>query len=362
MPVGRQRAACTEVLAVAHTRPVEEPTTSGDVALQRDIRLLRRSTSKSSAVKRDRRQSEPPSMEDGKDEALLQRHKQERKQLTATTTGMKKQATKKTRKNVLKRCDEMMEEMERRHKQELSQLDAGSGQISTEPPSLDPQELLQEIESEGVSEPASEPEPQVVSAQNGGLKPSKRNRQKERLARRNAKIEEVKRAAQLEAADSVDYRKIEQDSMDELITRQGLRVEEVRPDGHCLFASIQDQLAQRHGINVDVQELRQMAAAYMKSHPDDFVPFLFDEETNELRDLEDYTKELTETPMWGSDMEILALANHFDCPIAVIMAGSAPLVMNEAGAAPKLFLAFYKHSYGLGEHYNSLRDVVSGDI
>ena len=45
---------------------------------------------------------------------LIQRHKKENKDLIATITGLKKQATKKTRKSVLSKCQELEHALKRR--------------------------------------------------------------------------------------------------------------------------------------------------------------------------------------------------------------------------------------------------------
>lgn len=289
-------------------------------------------------------------------DGMIQRHKAEQKDLVATITGLKKQASKKTRKGVMSKCNELQESLNQKHKTELNELD-GSVKDDAED-EIRPEDLLAQMESTTIHD-ANNAEEKKLSAQptTTDAPQPKRNRQKERLAKRNAKIEQMRDEARKESENDVDYRKIEQESMQHIIERGNLAVYEIKPDGHCLFASIQDQLIRRHSNEVSIQQLRETAARYMETHPNDFIPFLFDEATNSLRDLMDYTKELTTTPMWGSDMEIMALANEFDCPITVLMAGGAPITINPEGANPELKLAFYKHSFGLGEHYNSLRDI-----
>ncbi|CUM46322.1 uncharacterized protein AC631_02465 [Debaryomyces fabryi] len=287
---------------------------------------------------------------------MVQRHKVEQKNLMATITGMKKQATKKTRKGVISKCNELQESLNQKHKKELSELDGNTtDDVEDE---LRPEDLLAQMEKTTINDTNNAEEKKLsAEAINTDARQPKRNRQKERLAKRNAKIEQMKDEARKESENDVDYRKIEQESMQHIIERGNLVVYEIKPDGHCLFASIQDQLSIRHPKDVSIQELRDTAALYMKSHPDDFIPFLFDEATNSLRDLTEYTNELTTTAMWGSDMEIMALANEYDCPITVLMAGGSPITINPEGSNPELKLAFYKHSFGLGEHYNSLRDM-----
>lgn len=143
--------------------------------------------------------------------------------------------------------------------------------------------------------------------------------------------------------------------MNQILKLKGLTVHEVAADGHCLFNSIADQLRERRGIDKTVQQLRSEAAQHIRLHPDDFSPFLFDENTLTIRDVNDYTNELENTPLWGGDLEITAFAQLYDSPVSVLISGQSPLLINEEGSQPELKLAYYKHSFGLGEHYNSIR-------
>lgn len=296
------------------------------------------------------------------------RHKREQKALMGNITAMKKQATKKTRKLVLEKCESMQRELDERQRSELE------GENNETEPEVSTEELLKlaindkkdEKNDDGKDEKndygkddgikkgddndtISDDMPTTPSNQ-----PKKRNRQKERLAKRAAEIERLKEEAANEAAGQTDYRQIEIDSMNQILELRGLTLHEVKPDGHCLFALILDQLQHVLGVKKLVQELREIAADYITEHRDDFIPFLFDEKTCELRDLDGYVKELRETPMWGSDMEILAFAKAFDVTVEVYMAGAQTLEINPDATAV-LRLGFYKKSYGLGEHYNSLR-------
>lgn len=281
-------------------------------------------------------------------DALLARHKKEQRDLVASTTSLKKQATKKTRKNVLAKCADLQAALDAKHKLELQELNGVSEKIEDISPhlllaqlSVDPEEKLPKTDPVTVQE----------------TQPKRRNRQKDRLAKRKADIEQIRADALVEAENSVDYRKIEEESMAALLRAKKLALFEIKPDGHCLFALIQDQLKIRHQEDVTVLELRLRAAAYIRAHPDDFTPFLFDEATMSIRDVAEYADEVENTALWGSDMEILAIAKEYDCAIEVLTAGSAPILFNEAAPHDTpLRIAFYKHSYGLGEHYNSLRN------
>lgn len=214
--------------------------------------------------------------------------------------------------------------------------------------------LLAQVEIDAKeSEPKAEKKPEAAEVQ---PKP-KRNRQRERLQRRQAEIEQKRAEAEAEAAEQPNLKEIEQEHLDTLCTMNNLVQFDIKPDGNCLFASIADQLEQRQGIKVSVQELRTKAVNHIRADPNTFTPYLFDEETMSLKDINEYTETIEKTSAWGSDLEILALAKEFDCPISIMMSGSSTMKINEDGNGEELKLVYYKHSYSLGEHYNSLRDA-----
>ncbi|PIS57386.1 hypothetical protein CJI97_000423 [Candidozyma auris] len=312
-------------------------------------------------------------------EEILARHKKEQRDLVSRITGLKKQATKKTRKHVLAQCEELQRELDLKHKKELNEAngvnheEAESAENGEE---VSPEALLKAMNlDEGGDEKKNESgEPRDIKAseESSSPAPRKRNRAKERLQRRQAQLDKIRDSALEEAAGETDYRAMEHEVMSKVLAANGLKIEEIKPDGHCLFASIQDQLKERGGVSVTVETLRREAAEYIRQHRDEFLPFLFDEETMQLRDVDEYTNEIETTAMWGSDMEILALAKRYMVTVKVFSAGSAPITFNEEVqvgrseqdgenevskvAGKTLNLAFYKHNYGLGEHYDSCRD------
>lgn len=285
-------------------------------------------------------------------EDVLQRHRKEFRDLTATVTSMKKQATKKTRKTVLAKCNDMQQSLAQRQKQELAVFN-GNDASALPGDEITPESLLAALEvvktgEEDAATPSSQPAP-------------KRNRQKERLARRQAEIDRLQEEARHEALLVPDYKQIETDAMMETIRLRGLRLVEIAPDGNCLFSLIADQL-EHHKIGAHLAEaLRAKAGAYIQAHRTTFEPFMYNEETDALEDIDAYVARLTSTSMWGGDKEILALANVFACLVSVLCYNAALrsteiLRINEAAGAGPIHIAYYKHAYGLGEHYNSLRD------
>lgn len=292
---------------------------------------------------------------------LLARHKKEQRDLVATVTSLKKQASKKTRKAVNQKCSDMQTDLDARHKREVAEL-SGESVAEPEVEEFSPEQLLALIQGVKLDEPANGDTTAENAAEQPALAssepPRRRNRAKERLARRQAQEDAVRAQAKEEAANLVDYRQIEIDLMERLLRNHNLQVHDIKPDGHCLFRSIQDQLQTRGMVeSVSIEKLRQQAAEYIRTHADDFTPYLFDEQTMQIRDIAEYTAELENTAMWGSDMELLALSKVYGCRIEVFVAGSLPIIFNEEEAiGGTLKVAFYKHSYGLGEHYNSCRD------
>ncbi|KAK9247899.1 hypothetical protein V1506DRAFT_512109 [Lipomyces tetrasporus] len=296
---------------------------------------------------------------------VLARHRKESRDLIATVTSLKKSATKgekRKKKEVLAKCEQIEKDLKARHEAELRAVgNAGSNDIPN-PPDGDieeegedetsPDKLLEQL----ALDVSTSVDPEPPTQQQQQPKGSKKNRQKERLARKKAAMDQLTAEAALEAAKIPDLRKIELENIKALTDKLGLVQYDIVPDGHCLFAALSDQLLQRHNITRSVTDLRRKAAAHIRADPDTFAPFLFDEATLAMRDLNAYCAELENTAIWGGDMEILALAKEYDCPVSVVMSGRAKLKLNETGNRPELWLAYYKHSYGLGEHYNSLRD------
>lgn len=294
---------------------------------------------------------------------LLSKHRKESRDLIATTTNLKKQATKKTRREILEQCSILESILRKQQQDELIYFEPIHEKEHIEP-ELKLQPSLQAEDDQGtmlnplVNESrCNEPVRRSTNTEVAQQVPKRRNRQKERLEKRKLEIERIKEQAAAEAADTVDCRQVEMDSMSHLLTLNGLEMFEIKPDGHCLFALIQDQLKTRHNCAVSIADLRRIAAEYIASHSSDFDSFLFDEDSGEIRDITEYVQELASTAMWGSDMEILALGRVYDCPVDIFMASGNKISINSQGTRPTLILGYYKHSFGLGEHYNSLHDA-----
>jgi OTU domain-containing protein 6 len=64
--------------------------------------------------------------------------------------------------------------------------------------------------------------------------------------------------------------------------------------------------------------------------------------------------ETVATAVWGGQLELRALAASLGRSITVYSAGLPTVCMGAEGTAPALRVAYLRHAYGLGEHYNSL--------
>lgn len=306
-------------------------------------------------------------------EELQSRHRKEQRDLQSRITQKKKQANKKTRKGVNDECDRLEDDLKLKQQAELAELDDGhvgeGGNASLE---VQLEDLTLRADDEGANatrpstngihtnekqtvEPNGTPDDVGVPSQ--GKKP---NRQKARLARRAAEQEEQSKQAAEEAKNLPDKKQQERDRMLEYMKEHGLREKEIRADGHCLYSAIADQLeqlqmplgAQPEGKPaVPYKIVRSVAADYIERHQDDFVPFL--EEP-----LSDYLHKVRDTGEWGGQLEIMALAKTYGTNIHVLQDfGRVEKIEpgEDAGREKTMWLAYYKHGFGLGEHYNSLR-------
>lgn len=307
---------------------------------------------------------------------IRQRHRKEAKDLQSKITQKKKAATKKTRKGVNDECDKLERDMKERHEAELGAIDSPALQDGHDPldgddkvESNDADELTHQVEAMGIyggaqqnTIPPTPPEP--TSTPPSGPPKKKQNRAKARLARRAAEQEALIASASEEAQDLPNLKAVERESMLAQFSTRGLAEKEIRADGHCLYSAVADQLTQL-GLSLasapsdtpDVaaaiepyRTVRHAAAEYIEKHPNDFAPFL-----DEPFDY--YVHKVKNTGEWGGQLELMALARTYGVAISVLQGDGRVIdIKPEDDATDKqLWLAYYRHGFGLGEHYNSLR-------
>jgi OTU domain-containing protein 6 len=328
-------------------------------------------------------------------EQMQARHRKEAKDLQGRVTSKKKNATKKTRKGINDECADMERRMKERQAGELEGLMGGGGdndeEDETQPDDTvedgredtsQADDIAAKMRAMGVTGLAAKPPQQPskppeaeTSRSNGtagagaGAGGKKRNRQKERLARRAAEQEAAAEAAEQEAAGMTDHRGQERERMTAEFARHGLEEHEIRPDGHCLFSAVADQLGgagvplspppgagveeAQEGQEPGYKTVRRAAAGYIEARGDEFAGFLEE-------DLGSYVRKMRDTAEWGGQLELLALASVYEVEVCVVQDGRTEVIQPSGGDGggeerKKIWLAYYRHGYGLGEHYNSLR-------
>ncbi|CAN8106489.1 unnamed protein product [Discula destructiva] len=330
-------------------------------------------------------------------ETAQARHRKEARDLQSRITSKKKNATKKTRRGVNAECEQLERDMKARHAAEIAALDGSprADEVEEEEEqeeedtipddevevaarklgaSLNLAELGAKVPQHPSHENGQAENPENVSGNGtaheaGTGAGKKRNRQKERLARRAAELEAAAEAAEAEAANQTDHRSIEKTAMLATFAEHGLVEHEIRPDGHCLFSAVADQLSTQLHIPLvnknsagdddddddepGYKAVRRRAAEYVAAHGDEYAGFL--EES-----VESYVRKIRDTAEWGGQIELAAVANVYGVEVWVVQDRETEVVKPADGTAEveggrRIWLAYYRHGYGLGEHYNSLR-------
>ncbi|KAJ6260350.1 hypothetical protein Dda_4576 [Drechslerella dactyloides] len=357
---------------------------------------------------------------------LLAAHRKQLRDLQSVITQKKKQATKKSRRGINDDCDRLERELKAKQNAEITALQneldpsitednleaARLGETENKTKATD-DELASQLQDVGLHNTASTTAatptnherlapttttaaPSTTTADSNtdrsGGSSKKPNRQKARLARRAAHIEEITAEAAAEAANQPDLRAVEAARMNELFKEHNLLEIQIAPDGHCLYSAfaaglehadipLSPDTAQALAVtetNTDTTTktdtgdqqpaaepatgkqkrrgyalTRRAAGDYIASHADDFIPFLEENTT-----IEEHVRKVTETAEWGGQMELLALAKRYGVTVKIVQAqGVGVTAMNEGeeGSKADVWLAYHRRGYGLGEHYNALR-------
>ncbi|KAI4657695.1 uncharacterized protein J4E78_006083 [Alternaria triticimaculans] len=311
-------------------------------------------------------------------EALQSRHRKEQRDLVSRITQKKKQASKKTRKGVNDECERLERELKERQAHELAVLNGEA--VDAEEQAEDPQssgdeaqDIQEDMSNLRVDGAGSDSKDGSTNGDSTEPKKKKPNRAKARLARRAAEQASIIAEAEREAANAPNPRELERERMATQLQKHGLALHEIRADGHCLYAAVADQLQTRElglkpriGVTINGQgdqgldakseaykTVRHAAADWIQGHADDFSGFMEDP-------LPEHVRKIKETGEWGGHLELLALARTYSLRICVLHSdGQVDRIEAEDEVKEKeeIWLGYYKHSHGLGEHYNSLRKV-----
>ncbi|KAG2444687.1 hypothetical protein HXX76_001431 [Chlamydomonas incerta] len=257
-------------------------------------------------------------------------------------------------------------ELEARHGRELKEVDAREKAAAAAAPV--PSATAVAAAAGAAAAAAAEAEEALDGLALGGghKKPTKAQKRREKHAQQEAEREA--RIAEEQAALGPSDKALEEERLAALLAPLGLAIREIRADGHCMYRAVEDQLGQAGAGAApppDHLALRRLAAGYIRSHADDFLPFIFDEDEKGEpgEQLEAYCEELEGTAAWGGQLELGALAAALKRCIKVHALGMPTVTLGEefaaAGAAPPLQLCYLRHAFGLGEHYNSVAPLAA---
>ena len=236
-------------------------------------------------------------------------------------------------------------EIEDRHAKELKAFESAASQPPPVTSSVQaPEPLMSKLAISGPDESGSK---------------TKAMKRREKLEREEA--ERAARIAEETANQGPSDKMLEEEKLQKLLHPLGLSMKDIKADGNCLFRSIEDQLVATSSEELEGQvmthsQLRKAAADYMLAHPDDFVPFIYDEEDkgDEATQLKSYAEMMANTAAWGGQCELVAIAEMLQRQIEVHAVSMPILTLGEQHQGkPPLRVCYLRMAFALGEHYNS---------
>lgn len=277
------------------------------------------------------------------EELLAKQHRQEKKELQAKIQSMKNAVPKndkKRRKQLTEDIAKLEAELSQKHENELRQLNITSS--------------VEEVSNELDSVNLTNNEEKTDAKQTRTSKAQKRRDKKAALEK-----ERDTRIAEAEVENLTGSRHLEGVKLKQKLAEKHLQIKEISSDGHCMYRAVEDQLMVRGGA-LGFKELRAQTAQYMRSHIDDFLPFLTDPNTGDMYtadEFEPYCNDVADTAAWGGQLELKAISQVLQLPIEVIQAESPSIIVGEEYDKPPVTLIYMRHAYGLGEHYNSVEPL-----
>ncbi|XP_026155824.1 deubiquitinase OTUD6B [Mastacembelus armatus] len=278
------------------------------------------------------------------EELLVKQHRKEKKDLQAKIQSMKNAVPKndkKRRKQLTEEIAKLEADLSQKHEEEFRQLKSTAD--------TKVKEMINGVETMKVEGGEQEGVKQVRVTKAQKRRDKKAAQEKERESR----------IAEAEVQNLQGERHLEGLRLAQKLAQQQLQIKEISSDGHCMYRAIEDQLAQRSnpGLKMNMKELRSRTADHMRSHADDFLPFLTNPNTGDMYttdEFEKYCNDVEHTAAWGGQLELRALTQVLRLPVEVIQADSPTIKIGEEYDSEPITLVYMHHAYGLGEHYNSV--------
>ncbi|XP_023675852.2 deubiquitinase OTUD6B [Paramormyrops kingsleyae] len=278
------------------------------------------------------------------EDLLFKQQRKEKKDLQAKIQSMKNAVPKndkKRRKQLAEDIAKLEAELSEKHEEELKQLNSSVLGDKAD-------DLADGVQSLDLD--ADDPQPCKQ-------RPSKAQKRRDKKAA--LEKERENRIAEAEVENLQGSRHLENQKLSQILGGKQLQIREIMSDGHCLYRAVEDQLLRR-GCTLGLAELRSQTAQHMRSHAEEFLPFLTNPTSGDMftpEEFEKYCSEVADTAAWGGQLELRALTQVLKIPIEVIQAESPTIVIGEEYREPPITLVYMRHAYGLGEHYNSVEPL-----
>lgn len=277
------------------------------------------------------------------DVPLITRHKQERKDLQSKIQSLKKsvpKGDKKKKKEITEEIAKLEYDLNARHTSELGTVQTTDVLNNSHQEENGDEELAIKDNEEGDDEATTT---RISRAQ------------KRRNKKATIECEREKRIVEQAERNKDGPRLMELNAISTVLKDLGLELHNIAADGNCLYCAVNHQLETNGRPTFTVSKLRKITAEFMRENKDEFLPFMYNESDEPVSEeyFEDYCKEVASTKLWGGQLELRALSNILKCPIKVIQASGPPTLQGENFSGPALILAYHRHLYRLGEHYNS---------
>ena len=135
---------------------------------------------------------------------------------------------------------------------------------------------------------------------------------------------------------------------------EGLTIYPIAGDGNCLFRAIAHQVfgnEERH------MEVRLACVSEMERHPDDYAPFLLEEEGWEGPGaFAEYCKAMSSPREWGGNLEVIACGRSLSRHVVIHRLGEPRWEVVAPGARATIHISYHN-----GDHYASVRGIATGD-
>lgn len=279
----------------------------------------------------------------------MQKHKKERKELQAQIQILKKsicKGDKKKKKEVAEEISRLEESLEKRQAEELSAWRLAHVTLDDE--QTEPTQVSEEGEKDN----------SCLEQSAHRISKAQKRREKKAIAEK----ERNQRIIEQEALNIFGKRNVEIEAIKEILSKRDLMIYEIPSDGHCLYNAVAHQLKINGETPLSLDDLRTKTADYLRENMNDFLPFLSNQDSEDLLTPEEYEKycnDVAETSAWGGAVELQVLSRILKCPIEVIQATGAPYIIgDEYSNGKKVTLTYHRYMYELGAHYNSVTKCV----